>query len=271
MSPSATATTRPGPERPGAASHSLLAVVNLRCTFGAINAVDDASFTVKRGSFTGLIGPNGAGKSTAINAIGGQIRPTAGTISFDGVDLTGQPPHRIARAGITRTFQTPNLFPRLTVLENMLLGAPAWKGESLLSAIAGGRRWRRGQDELIEQAQAITRRFDMLGFQNDLAGALSGGQKRIVEIMRALMAGPKLLLLDEPMAGVNPSLARRIATHLAELQADGMTMLMIEHDLRLVGDVCDPVIVLAQGRVLAEASLAELQRNEEVVRAYLTG
>jgi ABC-type branched-subunit amino acid transport system ATPase component len=249
----------------------LLEVSDLRCTFGSIDAVDGASLGVRHGSLTGMIGPNGAGKTTVINAIGGQVRATGGSIRFAGADLAGRPPHEIARSGVTRTFQTPNLFPRLTVLENMLLGAPAWKGESLAAALVGGLRWRRGQDALIEQAQTIMLRFDMLSFQNELGGALSGGQKRIVEIMRALMAAPRLLLLDEPMAGVNPSLARRIATHLTELQSDGMTMLMIEHDLRLVGDICDPVIVMVQGRVLAEAPLAELQRNEEVVRAYLTG
>jgi branched-chain amino acid transport system ATP-binding protein len=250
---------------------TILEVCGLRCAFGGVQAVDDTSFAIRRGTITGLIGPNGAGKSTVINAIGGQVRPQAGSVKFEDREVSGQSPHRIARTGITRTFQTPNLFPRLTVLENLLYGAPPWRGEGLLSALVGGAMWRRGQNDLVGEAQEIMRRFDVLPLQNEYAGALSGGQKRIVEIMRALMARPKLLLLDEPMAGVNPTLARTIAAHLGELRAEGMTMLMIEHDLRLVGDVCDPVIVMAQGRVLAEAPMADLQRNEEVVRAYLTG
>ncbi len=253
------------------AGDEILRVSGLTCSFGGVQAVDDCSFAIRRGTLTGLIGPNGAGKSTVINAIGGQVRPTSGSVLFEGRELGGLAPHRIARAGVTRTFQMSNLFPRMTVLENLLVGAPPWRGEGLLSALVGGSMWRRGQDELVEQAQDIMRRFEVLKLQNDYAGELSGGQKRIVEIMRALMSQSTLLLLDEPMAGINPSLARRIAAHLGELQAEGLTMLMIEHDLRLVGDVCDPVIVMAQGRVLAEAPLAELQQNEEVIRAYLTG
>jgi ABC-type branched-subunit amino acid transport system ATPase component len=259
-----------GPARSPAASDALLVVSDLHCSFGGVQAVNGTGFEVQAGSLTGLIGPNGAGKSTVINAIAGQIRPDSGSVCFDGEELQGLPTHRIARAGITRTFQTPNLFPRLTVLENMLLGAPPWRGESLLSALAGGRLWRRGQDRLIEQAQAIMQRFGTVSLQNEYAEALSGGQKRIVEIMRALMASPKLLLLDEPMAGVNPTLALRIAEHLDALRASGVTMLMVEHDLRVVGEVCEPVIVMVQGRAVAEGTLAELRQNEEVVRAYLS-
>jgi ABC-type branched-subunit amino acid transport system ATPase component len=250
---------------------ALLEVSDLHCAFGGVQAVAGASFAVEAGSLTGLIGPNGAGKSTVINVIDGQVRPNAGSITFDGTEIHGWPTHRIAQAGVARTFQSANVFGRLTMLENMLLGARPWKGESLPVALLGGRAWRRREAVLVDRAQSILRRFDMLSHQNEYAGSLSGGQKRILEIMRSLMSDPKLLLLDEPMAGINPSLALRIAEHLADLRTGGMTMLMVEHDLRIVEKVCDPVIVMVQGRVAAEGSLAEVRQNPEVVNAYLAG
>jgi ABC-type branched-subunit amino acid transport system ATPase component len=254
---------------PGAAP--LLEVSELRCSFGGVQAVAGASFAVRTGTLTGLIGPNGAGKSTVINIIGGQVRPTAGTVRFDGHPIGGMAPHDISRAGITRTFQTANVFGRLTVLENLLLGAPHWRGETLRAALTGKWLWRRNEAALIDKAQAILERFGLTRLQNEYAGELSGGQRRLVEIMRALMAEPKLLLLDEPMAGINPSLARSIADMLAQLRDEGMTMVMVEHDLHLVDLLCDPVICMVWGRVLAEGSMVDLRRNREVINAYLEG
>jgi branched-chain amino acid transport system permease protein len=249
----------------------LLAVSDLRCSFGGLQAVAGASFTVEEGSLTGMIGPNGAGKSTVINIIGGQVRPTAGAVEFQGQQIAGMVPHEISRKGITRTFQTANVFGRLTVLENLLLGAPHWRGETLAAALAGKRVWRSREHVLIEKAQAILDRFGLTFLQNERAGELSGGQRRLVEIMRALMAEPKLLLLDEPMAGINPTLARSIAEILVGLREEGLTMLMVEHELHLLERICDPVICMVQGRVLAEGSMAELRANPEVIDAYLQG
>ena len=249
----------------------LLEVTDLRRAFGGVQAVAGTRFRVQEGTITGLIGPNGAGKSTVLSLIGGQLRPDAGSIRFDGVEVAGLPAHTIARRRLIRTFQTPNLFARMTVLENMLLGAPPWIGESVAGALLGKWFWRRHEQALVNQARAILDRFGMVPIENDFAGRLSGGQKRIVEIMRALMAKPRLLLLDEPMAGVNPTLARTIGNHLTELCADGITILMAEHEMRMVSLLCDPVIVMVQGRVLAEGPMTTLRANQEVLDAYLAG
>jgi branched-chain amino acid transport system permease protein len=249
----------------------LLQVADLRRAFGGVQAVAGTMFTVSRGTITGLIGPNGAGKSTVLSLIGGQLRPDAGSIRFGGVEIAGLPPHTIARRGLIRTFQTANLFARMTVLENMLLGAPPWIGESVAGALLGKWFWRRHEQALVDQARAILDRFGMAQVENEYAGRLSGGQKRIVEIMRALMAKPRLLLLDEPMAGVNPTLAGSIANHLTELCAEGITILMVEHEMKMVSLICDPVIVMVQGRVLAEGTMTTLRTNQEVLDAYLAG
>ncbi|HWF74830.1 MAG TPA: ABC transporter ATP-binding protein [Solirubrobacteraceae bacterium] len=255
----------------GPAGTHLLEVSDLHCSFGGVQAVDGASFTVREGTLTGLIGPNGAGKSTVLNAIGGQVRPTGGTISFAGRALGDVTPHDVSRAGITRTFQTANVFGRLTVLENLLMGAPSWRGETLLAVLPGKHFWRGHEAELVDKAQGILERFGLERLQNDYAGELSGGQRRLVEIMRALMAEPKLLLLDEPMAGINLTLARSIADLLLELRGEGVTMVMVEHDLHVVERICDPIVCMVQGRVLAEGSMAELRANQEVIDAYLQG
>jgi ABC-type branched-subunit amino acid transport system ATPase component len=263
-------TSGPGAGAAGAPG-TLLQVEGLACHFGGVRAVQSATFTVGRGTITGLIGPNGAGKSTVINLISGRTRPTRGSVHFDGKPITGLRPHEVARHGIVRTFQQANVFGGLTVLENLLVGASPWAGESLLAALGPKRAWSREQDGLLERARDILARFGLEDIADDHAAALSGGQRRLVELMRALMARPKLLLLDEPMAGVNPALAMSIAQRLEELRDEGMTMLMVEHELRLVEKLCDPVVVMAVGRVLAEGSMAELQANADVIDAYLGG
>jgi ABC-type branched-subunit amino acid transport system ATPase component len=253
------------------ASTALLEVRSLACAFGGVQAVVDASFFVQPGTITGLIGPNGAGKSTVIDLISGRTKPDAGRVLFNGEDITDVKAYAVSRRGVIRTFQKANVFERLTVVENLLVGAPAWEGERLSRALGPRAWWRDGEAERVERAYAVLRRFELERLANEYAGALSGGQKRLVELMRSLMANPRLLLLDEPMAGVNPTLALSIAEHLEDLRDEGITMLMVEHELRWVEKLCDPIVVMARGRVLAEGSMEELQENEQVVDAYLGG
>ena len=247
----------------------LLAIENVACAFGGVQAVVDASFSVKENTITGLIGPNGAGKSTMIDLICGRKRPDRGGIRFDGTDISTEHAHQVSTRGIIRTFQKANVFGGLTVVENLLMGARAWPGERLSRALWLRSSWARGEAERVERAYELLDRFGLEHIANHYAGALSGGQKRLVELMRALMAEPKLLLLDEPMAGVNPTLALSICERLEELRNHGMTMLMVEHELRWVERLCDPIVVMARGQVLAEGSMAELQENAEVLDAYL--
>jgi len=250
----------------------LLAVRDIRKSFGGVHAVDGVSLSVPQGSTTGLIGPNGAGKSTALGVIAGALRADGGTVEFDGDDISGLPPMNRARRGLIRTFQTSSPFSRLTVLENLLVAAQNNPGETLLGAVLLGKRsWRRHERELVDRARELMAQFEMTDKEDEWAGNLSGGQKRLLEIMRGLMARPKLLLLDEPMAGVNPTLARGIEGHLERLRHDGLTMLMIEHELGVVERLCDRVIVMAQGKVISEGTMESLRTEQEVLDAYLVG
>jgi branched-chain amino acid transport system permease protein len=250
---------------------TLLTVTDLHRQFGGVHAVNGASFQVPPGQITGLIGPNGAGKSTALNVIAGALKPTAGKISYRGQDITGLTAYKVARHGITRTFQISSEFARLTVLENLLVAAPGQRGEALWQAALGKRYWRPYERKMVQRARELLARFDMSAKEDEYAGNLSGGQKRLLELMRGLMSDPALLLLDEPMAGVNPSLARRIEQHLLDLRSEGLTMLMIEHELAVVERLCDPVIVMAQGRVISQGTMAEVRTDREVLDAYLIG
>ena len=249
----------------------VLSAAGLVREFGGVRAVSDVSLTVRRGTLTGLIGPNGAGKSTLLAMLAGTLPPTAGTISYLGQDITALPAFRRARIGLVRTFQLASEFKRLTVLENLLSAVPGNRGDSLAGAIRGRRYW--GSDELaaIARAEALLRRFGLLDVAGLYAGDLSGGQRRLVEIMRALMTEPTMLLLDEPMAGVHPNLARRIGRELVALCQEGMTVLMVEHELAIMDEFCDPVVVMAEGAVLAEGTMADLRARSEVVEAYLVG
>jgi len=252
--------------------NELLHVEDLRRSFGGVHAVDGISFGVEAGTITGLIGPNGAGKSTALGMIAGAIKPSGGSIVFDGRDVTGSSPMQVARSGLIRTFQISSEFQQLTVLENLLVGAPGHVGESLVgSLLLGPRSWRAQEQELVEGARELLLRFEMHEKEEEYAGNLSGGQKRLLEIMRALMAKPKLLLLDEPMAGVNPTLGRRIERHLEELRDEGLTMLMVEHELGVVERLCQRVVVMAQGKVISEGTMETLRKDKEVLGAYLVG
>jgi ABC-type branched-subunit amino acid transport system ATPase component len=236
-----------------------------------MRAVDGVSIDVLPGRLTGLIGPNGAGKSTLLAVLAGTLPPSSGAIAFDGADITRLPAYRRARRGLVRTFQLASEFAQLTVLENLLATAPGNRGDSLLGALLGRRYWEADERRQVAEARELLDRFRMRGKEDEYAGNLSGGQKRLVEIMRALMLKPRLLLLDEPMAGVHPSIVHEIATYLEALRDDGLTILMVEHQLGMVERLCDPVIVMAQGAVIGQGSLASLRRQREIVDAYLVG
>ncbi|MDQ2959466.1 MAG: ABC transporter ATP-binding protein [Candidatus Dormibacteraeota bacterium] len=240
-------------------------------TFGGVKAVDGVSFEVRAGEVAGLIGPNGAGKSTVLDLVAGALRPESGSIRFDGNEVTGLAPHQLARRGIIRTFQNARGFSNLTVMENLLTAASRPRGDSLGGALLGPRWWRSDQRRLVAEARVLLDRFDMRRMEDTYAKSLSGGQRRLVDIMRALMAKPSLLLLDEPMAGVNLGLAERIGQHLLSLRADGITILMVEHVFELLNSVCDRVIVLAQGRVIGTGGLTEVRASPAVQEAYVVG
>jgi ABC-type branched-subunit amino acid transport system ATPase component len=249
----------------------VLRAEGLERQFGGVRAVAGVSIAVNRGTLTGLIGPNGAGKSTLLAMLAGTLPPSAGLISYDGRDVTAMPAYKRARLGLVRTFQLASEFKRLTVLENLLAAVPGHRGDSMRGALRGPRYWRQDEAAAVTRARVLLDRFGLTAHENTYAGDLSGGQRRLVEIMRALMAEPTVLLLDEPMAGVHPALARRIGELLTGLCADGLTILMVEHELAIMDEFCDPVIVMAEGTVLAEGTMRALRGRPEVVEAYLVG
>jgi ABC-type branched-subunit amino acid transport system ATPase component len=256
---------------PVAPDAPLLSVRGISRTFGGVRAVVDVSFAAPIGQITGLIGPNGAGKSTALGIVAGAIRPTTGTIQFAGRDVTKLPSYRRARLGMIRTFQMRGEFDRLTVLENLLVAAPGQLGEKIRNIYSVRRTWRRQQRELVDQARELLERFGILDHENVYASELSGGQRRLMELARALMAKPRLLLLDEPMAGVNPAMRERLGEHLLEVADSGIAIVLVEHELQFVEHVCGHILVLAQGRVIGEGKMSALREHAAVLDAYLTG
>jgi ABC-type branched-subunit amino acid transport system ATPase component len=249
----------------------ILEVRDLVKSYGGVRAVDRVTFTAARAAITGLIGPNGAGKSTALNVIGGFLSPDGGRVIFDGEDVTGWPMHRLARRGLVRTFQLARVFGGLTTIENLLVAAPAQRGESAWGVLAGKRYWGKQEDQLLLEAREMLRAFGMEAKADEYARNLSGGQKRAVETMRALMMRPKLLLLDEPMAGLSPSLSRQLEDLFLKLTGDGMSLLLVEHGLDTVERICGKVVVMAQGKVLSEGRMTELRTRKEVQDAYVIG
>ena len=245
----------------------LLEITGLRRSFGGVQALRGAEFAVQPGTITALIGPNGAGKTTAFQCISGVLPPDAGTVRFDGADITGWRPDRITRAGLVRTFQLARGITRLSVLDNLLLYAQSQPGEALIAAALG--RGRAAEAEARARAEAIAARLNLARVLHQPAAALSGGQKKLLELGRALMASPRLVLLDEPIAGVNPSLAEEIADHLRALQAENVTFLIIEHHMDLIARLCDPVIVMAEGALLTQGSFAEVAADPAVQDAYM--
>ena len=239
--------------------------------FEGMHAVDGVSLTIPRGQITGLIGPNGAGKSTFMAVLAGTLPASSGRVVFEGEDITRLPTFRRARKGLVRTFQLPSEFSRLTVLENLLVAAPSNRGDSLWGALLGRRYWIRDEERLVEEARGLLKRFGMSAKESDYAGMMSGGQKRLIEIMRALMLHPRCLLLDEPMSGVHPRIIEEIQHYLETLRNEGLTILMVEHELHLVERLCDNVFVMAQGKLIGTGTMASLRRQREIVDAYLVG
>lgn len=243
--------------------------VSVSKAFGGIQAVRGCSFSAAAGAITGLIGPNGAGKSTLLAILGGAVRPDAGTVRLRGQDVTRWPDWRRARAGLIRTFQVSRPLGRLTVLENMLVGTREVGGETFTAALFQRRQWQQAQHQELERATELLHRFNLTRVANDCAETLSGGQQRLLELARALMARPPVLLLDEPFAGVNPTLAQELAGHIEGLRGSGLAIVLIEHELRLVGRLCDPIVVMSGGTILAKGTMAEISANAEVVDVYL--
>ncbi len=253
------------------ASDGVLVVSGISKHFGGVQAVADASLTVSPGESLGLIGPNGAGKSTVLGMIAGALVPDSGSIRFDGEEIAGMPSHRVGRRGLIRTFQISSEFPRLTVLQNLLVARPGQRGEQLRGLILGRRAWQDEEDRAITRARELLARFRLAEMESEYAGNLSGGQRRLLELARALMASPQMLLLDEPTAGVHPTMVGELQDQLRTLVADGMPMLMVEHELGVVEQVCQRVVVMARGHVIAEGGLAEVRALPEVREAYVAG
>ncbi|MGF1528677.1 MAG: ABC transporter ATP-binding protein [Candidatus Competibacterales bacterium] len=247
-----------------------LAVTDLHRAFGGVVAVDGMSLTVTPHSITGLIGPNGAGKTTLFNLISGVIPPQRGRVALFGEDITGLKPHHIARRGLVRTFQLARELTRLTVLENLMLAPALQRGERLGAVLLQLGAVRRQEGEILNRARETLALLRLDALADEYAGNLSGGQKKLLELGRALMLDPALILLDEPGAGVNPSLMGFLAATLQHLHREaGKTFLVIEHDMDLVAKICTQVVVMAEGRPLAEGAYATIARDPRVIRAYL--
>jgi neutral amino acid transport system ATP-binding protein len=256
------------PKRGGSAgADEILVVRGVRRTFGGLLAVNVEYLAIERNSITALIGPNGAGKTTLFNLLTGFDRADGGSWRFDGVDLTSKPAYRVARAGMVRTFQLTKALARLTVLDNMLLAAPDQKGERMLAAL--GRVWRGQERENERRALELLERYQLADKRDDHAGTLSGGQRKLLEMARALMVDPKLVMLDEPMAGVNPVLVQSLLDHIRELRDEGRTVVFVEHDMDVVMNISDRVVCMAEGRVIADAPPAQIVTDPAVIDAYL--
>jgi len=251
-------------------SAPLLEVDSISRQFGGVRAVDRATFDVQEGSITGLIGPNGAGKTTAFNLISGFLKVQGGTIAFAGERIERKASHAIARAGLVRTFQIPRVLTRMSVLENMQLAATGQPGETLGAALFAPFAVRRREREVRAQALEVLELVRLSRLANDYAGTLSGGQRKLLEFGRALMTRPRMILLDEPMAGVAPALALQLLEHILELRATrGTTFLVIEHDMEAIMAISDHVIVMDEGQVIARGLPEAIQKDERVVDAYL--
>jgi branched-chain amino acid transport system ATP-binding protein len=238
--------------------------------FGGIRAVNGASFEVSPGSITALIGPNGAGKTTLFNVITGFYKGDRGSVRFDGEQVFHHPPYELANKGMVRTFQITKALAAMPVIDNMTLAAPAQPGELLRNVILRPGAVRAKDEEAHEQAMELLEIFNLTKLADAYAGTLSGGQRKLLELARALMARPKLLLLDEPMAGINPTLGRRLLDHMQRLRKDeGVTFLFIEHDMEVVMNHSDRVVVMAEGKVIAGGTPEEVRTDQTVIDAYL--
>jgi len=246
-----------------------LEVAHVAKNFGGVRAVVDGWLSVPKGTTVGLIGPNGAGKSTMIEMISGFLAPDSGKIILAGEEIQGKPAHQVAERGLIRTFQTPREWRGLTVMENMLLAADQKGRDAAWRAIFARRKLRAAEQLDRARARELLERFGLLALRDEFAGSLSGGQKRLLEFARIAMRSPRVVLLDEPCAGVNPVLQRNIEEAIVGLQQDGITVLLVEHNLPFVERACQDIYVMAQGTTIAKGSLAELRKVPAVIDAYL--
>ncbi|MGI9502711.1 MAG: ABC transporter ATP-binding protein [Geminicoccaceae bacterium] len=250
----------------------MLKVEQLERRFGGLIAVRDCSFEIRAGTITGLIGPNGAGKTTCFNMIAGALQPTAGRIYLDGEDITGLPTHKMFHRGIVRTFQIPHEFGKLTVLENLMVVPTGQPGEALFQLWLRPGAVKAREEEVEARAGEVLDFLNLTRVRDELAENLSGGQKKLLEIGRTMMTEPQIVLLDEPGAGVNPTLLGEIRDMIKKLnQERGYTVCIIEHDMDLIASLCDPVIVLAEGTVLTEGKMEDVRKDPRVLDAYLGG
>lgn len=260
----ATVPPAPGAPKPDA----ILTADSVSRRFGGLTAVDVAHMEVQRGSITALIGPNGAGKSTLFNLLSGFDKADSGAWTYNGGTVTNMPPYRLARKGMVRTFQLTKSLSRLTVMDNMRLGAAGQTGERMGAAIFPF-LWRKQEKMVTQQALVLLERFNLAAKSEDFAGSLSGGQRKLLEMARALMLKPELIMLDEPMAGVNPALKQSLLDHIRDIREEGTTVVFVEHDMDMVRDVSDWVVVMAQGQIIAEGSPTAVMGNQAVIDAYL--
>ena len=260
----------PAPAAP-AAQPAMLEVEGVHKSFGGIQAVSGVSFSVRRGSITSLIGPNGAGKTTLFNIVTGFYRPEAGRIVYDGNPIHGRRPDQIARLGMVRTFQITKALAAMTVLDNMRLAGSDQPGEHLTRLLTRPVAGRRREREVRERAMELLATFSLEKKAEDYAGTLSGGQRKLLELARALMPAPRMVLLDEPMAGINPTLGRRLLQHMDQLRTEGVTFLFVEHDMDVVMNHSEEVIVMGQGRTILVGTPDEVRADQRVIDAYLGG
>ena len=247
---------------------AIISMDHVHRQFGGLTAVDVEHLEIPRGAITALIGPNGAGKTTLFNLLTGFDKPDTGEWTFDGRNIAGVPAFKLAQMGQVRTFQLTKALGLLTVLENMKLGAKNQNGESFLRSLFPF-LWKKQDDEIAEKAMRLLTKFKLDAKKDDFAASLSGGQRKLLEMARALMSDPELVMLDEPMAGVNPALTQSLLDHILDLKKEGMTVLFVEHDMHMVSHIAYWVVVLAEGRVVAEGPPTEVMKNPAVIDAYL--
>ena len=250
----------------------MLEIKKLKKSFGGLTAVDGCSLSVEEGSITGLIGPNGAGKTTLFNLITGHYTPDKGKILFQGEAIQGLAPHQIFKKKMYRTFQITREFAQMSVLENLMIMPEHQSGEKIWNTLFRPSNVRKQEKAIVEKALEVLEFVELIDLKNEYAGSLSGGQKKLLEIARSMMADPKIVLLDEPGAGVNQTLMKKLIANIKTLcEEKGITFFLIEHDMDLVMNLCDPVLVMSEGKKLAEGTADEIKTNEAVLEAYLGG
>ncbi len=258
-----------GDNVPGVAKNDpILVIDDVQRRFGGLTAVDVEHLEIPRNAITALIGPNGAGKTTLFNLLCGFDKPNSGRWAYDGKNLAGIPAFKVARMGQVRTFQLTKALALLTVLENMKLGAPGQRGEKFWQSFVP-KLWRTQEKQIEEKARGLLARFKLDAKEKDFAASLSGGQRKLLEMARALMSDPNLVMLDEPMAGVNPALTQSLLDHILDLKELGMTVLFVEHDMHMVRHIADWVVVMAEGKVVAEGPPDTVMQDKAVIDAYL--